>query len=217
MRIGHRPADPADRGFFPRRTGSGYNGPSFVRWPLDFHSFDEHYLTRLASGDAAVEHHFSSYFGELLSLKLRIRVRSPQLAEDIRQETLLRVLQIVRKDGVQHPERFGALVSAVCNNVQMELVRGEMRHEKSESELEAADDNIDLDAPLVNQQRQRQVDTVLKELSLKDRELLRMFFIEERDKAELCSRFAVGEDYLRVLLYRAKLRFRTLYTKRFLN
>jgi len=184
---------------------------------LDFHSFDAHYLTRLASGDAAVEHHFSSYFGELLSLKLRIRVRSPQLAEDIRQETLLRVLQIVRKDGVQHPERFGALVSAVCNNVQMELVRGEMRHEKSESELEAADDNIDLDAPLVNQQRQRQVDTVLKELSQKDRELLRMFFIEERDKAELCSRFAVGEDYLRVLLYRAKLRFRTLYTKRFVN
>jgi len=33
---------------------------SFVRWPLDFHSFDELYLTRLAGGDAAVEHHFSS-------------------------------------------------------------------------------------------------------------------------------------------------------------
>src|SRR6266849_2319353 len=131
---------------------------SFVRWPLDFHSFDKDYLLRLASGDAAVEHHFSSYFGELLSLKLRVRIRSPQLAEDIRQETLLRVLQIVRKDGVQHPERFGALVSAVCNNVQMELIRGEMRHEKSESEFESSDDTIDLDAPLVDQQRRRQVE-----------------------------------------------------------
>ncbi len=206
-----------DWGISRAGPAAGIMALSFVRWPLDFHSFDELYLTRLASGDAAVEHHFSAYFGELLSLKLRVRVRSPQLAEDIRQETLLRVLQIVRREGVLHPERFGALVSAVCNNVQMELVRGEMRHEKSESEFELADDNIDLDAPLVNQQLRRQVDTVLKELPLKDRELLRMFFIEERDKAKLCSRFDVGEDYLRVLLYRAKSRFKTLYNKRFVN
>src|SRR2546422_9267586 len=81
----------------------------------------KNYLRRLASGDAAAECHFSSYFGELLSLKLRVRVRSPQLAEDIRQETLLRVLQIVRKRGVEHPERFGALVSAVWHHVQIEL------------------------------------------------------------------------------------------------
>ncbi len=31
-----------------------------------FHSFDQDYLRRLASGDAVVEHHFSSYFGDLL-------------------------------------------------------------------------------------------------------------------------------------------------------
>src|SRR5262249_26485292 len=105
----------------------------------------------------------------------------------------------------------------VCNNVQMELIRGEARHEHSESEFEAADDTVDLDASLVNQQRRRQVDSVLRELPEKDRELLRMFFLEERDKAELCRRFEVGEDYLRVLLYRAKSRFKSLYPKRFLN
>src|SRR5437879_13545424 len=91
-----------------------------IAW--QFHSFDEDYLRRLASGDAVVEHHFSSYFGDLLLLKLRVRVRSPQLVEDIRQETLMRVLQIVRRKGVDHPERFGAFVSAVCNNVMLELI-----------------------------------------------------------------------------------------------
>jgi len=181
---------------------------------LQFHSFDQEYLRRLAAGDAAVEHHFSSYFGELLSLKLRVRIRSYQLIEDIRQETLLRVLQTVRKKGVEHPERFGAFVSAVCNNVLLELVRGEMRHETSESEFEVADNSIDLDAPLISQQRRRQVDSVLEELAQKDRDLLRMFFLEERDKADLCKRFDVGEDYLRVLLHRAKSRFRSMYNKR---
>lgn len=182
---------------------------------MQFHSFDQEYLRRLASGDAAVQHHFSSYFGELLSLKLRVRIRSHELIEDIRQETLLRVLQIVRKKGVEHPERFGAFVSAVCNNVLLELVRGEMRHEKSESEFEVVDDTVDLDAPLISQQRRRQVESILEELPRKDRDLLRMYFLEERDKADVCKRFDVGEDYLRVLLHRAKSRFRSMYTKKY--
>src|SRR5713226_9183366 len=121
-----------------------------IAW--QFHSFDQDYLQRLASGDTTVGRHFSSYFGDLLLLKLRARIRSPQLIEDIRQETLLRVLRIVRKSGVEHPERFGAFVSGVCNNVIMELVRGEMRYEGPASEFEPADDRVDLEALLVNQE-----------------------------------------------------------------
>jgi RNA polymerase sigma-70 factor (ECF subfamily) len=180
-----------------------------------FHSFDQDYLRRLASGDAAVEHHFSSYFGDLLLLKLRARIRSPQLVEDIRQETLLRVLQIVRKAGVKHAERFGGFVSAVCNNVTLELVRGDRRHGSLAPEFEPADDRVDLELQQVTQQRRQQVRDILEELPKKDRELLRMFFLEEHDKTEICRRFKVGEDYLRVLLHRAKLRFRARHSERF--
>ena len=180
-----------------------------IAW--QFHSFDQDYLRRLASGDAVVEHHFSCYFGDLLLLKLRARIRSSQLIEDIRQETLLRVLRIVRKAGVEYPERFGAFVCGVCSNVMMELFRGETRHEGS-SEFEPSDDRVDLEAPLVNQERRRQVDRILEELPERDRELLRLFFLEERDKSEICKRFNVSEDYLRVLLHRAKLRFRSMHS-----
>src|SRR5215467_15889 len=127
-----------------------------------FHSFDQDYLRQLASRDAAVEHHFSRYFGDLLLVKLRARIRSPQLLEDIRQETLLRVLQIVRGPGVKHPERFGAFVSGVCNNVMMELSRGETRYERSASKLEPADDRVDLELPLVTQQRRQEVGSILQ-------------------------------------------------------
>jgi RNA polymerase sigma-70 factor (ECF subfamily) len=182
---------------------------------LQFHSFDDDYLRRLAEGDAVVEAHFAAYFGKLLSLKLRARIRSPQLIEDIRQETLFRALQILRKKGgVEHPERFGGFINSVCNNVLMEMVRAEQRHDRLEPENDPADETVDLDAPLVNLQRQKQVETVLEELSAKDRDLLRMFFLEERDKSEICKRLQVNEDYFRVLLYRAKSRFRALYVKR---
>jgi len=180
-----------------------------------FHSFDADYLQRLASGDAAIERHFSVYFSDLLQLKLRVRIRSAQLIEDIRQETLLRVLQIVRTRGVDHPERFGAFVSAVCNNVLMEQVRAESRHDHWESEPEVTDETVDLDAPLVTQERRRQVESVLAELPGKDRDLLRGFFLEDRERAQLCQQYGVTEEYLRVLLHRAKTRFRSMYSKRF--
>jgi hypothetical protein len=35
-----------------------------IAW--QFHSFGQDYLRRLASGDAVVEHHFGSYYGDLL-------------------------------------------------------------------------------------------------------------------------------------------------------
>ena len=82
-------------------------------------------------------------------------------------------------------------------------------------EFEPADERVDLDLQLVNQQRRRQVAAMLEELPEKDRELLRMFFLEERDKSEICKRFKVREDYLRVLLHRAKSRFRSMHANRF--
>jgi RNA polymerase sigma-70 factor (ECF subfamily) len=181
---------------------------------LLFQTFDADYIRRLAAGDAFVESHFSAYFGELLTLKLRARLRSPQLMEDIRQETLLRVLKIVRNQGVEHPERFGGLVCAVCNNVLMEMLRSDQRHDQLEPEAEPEDEKVDLDSPLVNEQNRRQVEKVLAELPEKDRQLLRMYFLEERDKRDICKHFGVADDYLRVLLHRAKGRFRAIYVKR---
>ena len=63
---------------------------------MQFQTFDDDYLRRLRDGDSQVEQHFASYFGELILLKLRRRVRTRQLMEDIRQETLCRVLRAAR-------------------------------------------------------------------------------------------------------------------------
>jgi RNA polymerase sigma-70 factor (ECF subfamily) len=183
---------------------------------LTYHTFDQDYVRRLAAGDPIVEDHFSGYFGELLFLKLRVRLRSPQLIDDVRQETLLRVLQTIRnKAGVEFPERLGAFVCAVCNNVMMEFMRSETRHgQMDETSTDPVDERIDLEGPLIAAQRKKQVENILSELSKKDRDLLRMHFLEEKDKGELCRRFNVSEEYLRVLLHRAKSRFRSTYGRR---
>ena len=183
---------------------------------MTFHTFDAEYVQRLTTGDPVAENHFAFYFGELLYLKLRARLRSRQLIEDVRQETLLRVLQTLRrKGGVEHPERFGAFVNAVCNNVLLEFCRSERRHDPLEEQpREPADPHVDLDEPLVDFDRKRQVQAALSELPEKDRNLLRSVFLDETEKSEVCRRYAVDGDYLRVLLHRAKARFRRAYLDR---
>jgi len=172
-------------------------------------SFSREYVERLKNGDAATERHFANYFGQLLRIKLRARLRSAQLIEDFSQETFLRVLTALRKDSLEYPERLGAFVNTVCQNLLFELYRAESR---SPAELpdqrDVPDEHASAESALVTDERKDQVRQVLQHLPAKDRELLYMVFYEEIDKDEICRRFSVEREYLRVLVHRAKARFR---------
>ena len=176
--------------------------------PVQFHKFSEEYVQRLVQRDRPTEEHFAAYFGELLGMKLRGRVRSRDAMEEVRQETFVRVVQTLRTGGLDHPERLGAFVNSVCNNVLFEWYRGEGRYTPMGDEAQdQADSRIDLDAPLINQERRYLVEGVLRKLPRRDQALLRMVFLEETDRAQACERLGVGESYFRVLLHRAKSRF----------
>jgi RNA polymerase sigma-70 factor, ECF subfamily len=180
---------------------------------VEFFSFDESYLQRLRGGDFPTEQHFVDYFGHLLLIKLRSRLRSSQTVDDIRQETFVRVLKAVRTGGVRSAEGLGSFVNSICNNVLQEHYRSSARSVSSQDEtpLDPPDTSIDLEGMLVAKQTREQVRHTLSMLSEKDRRLLRAIFFEEKDKDEICTDFGVDRDYLRVLLHRAKQSFRTLY------
>jgi RNA polymerase sigma-70 factor (ECF subfamily) len=176
---------------------------------LDVNSFDQEYVQRLREGDPETQRHFTRYFGELLNVKLRSRVRSPHLIEEVRQEVFLRVLLIVRRDGVDHPERLGAFVNSVCNNVVLETFRREGRSLPMPETLpERADEAPSPESAMAASQQKWQVLKVLEALPAKDRDLLRLVFLEERDKDDICKTLHVDREYLRVLVHRAKSRFR---------
>ena len=174
---------------------------------MEFHQFSADYVRRLLDGDPFVGDHFSGYFSELIWIKLRARLKSVEMIREIQQETFARVIQALhQKGGLTHPERLGAFVNSVCNNVLLERLRAQSRHPQADLS-DRPDARIDLDAPLVNQERIRLVEMILAELSVRDRELLRMILLDEADRAAACRRFGVDQDYFRVLLHRAKSRF----------
>jgi RNA polymerase sigma-70 factor (ECF subfamily) len=183
---------------------------------VEFHLFDSEYVRKLTNGDPSTESHFSAYFGRFILTKLRSRKVSTEKAEDVRQETLLRVLKALRQgSGISQPERFGAFVNAVCNNVFLEFQHKDSRHPLLDEDApEVADGAMNIDVTLVTEERKRMVAEVLAELPPKDREILRMVFYEEADRNSIARAFKVEPDYLRVLLHRAKSRFQTAFSRR---
>jgi RNA polymerase sigma-70 factor (ECF subfamily) len=178
--------------------------------------FDRAYLDRLAAGDPETERHFTRYFGDLLSIKLRSRLRSPALVEDARQETFLRVMKSLRQPGgIQSPGGFGAFVNTVCNNVLFEMYRSHSRTTPLEDEAGAAlpDLSIDAETKVGLDEDRAQVRSVMETLPLKERQLLQWLFFEECDKDEVCRRLDIDRNYLRVLLHRAKQRFRQEFVR----
>lgn len=182
---------------------------------MEFFSFDEAYLKRLRDRDFPTEQHFVAYFRKLLVIKLRSRLRSSQAVDDIAQETFLRVFKTMQAEGgIRQPERLGAFVNSVCNNVLQEFYRSANHGTPLDDDPpEPVDKVIDLEGLLVTKQTREQVRKVLGLLGEKDRQLLRSIFLEEKEKDEVCREFGVDRDYLRVLLHRAKHSFRAFYEK----
>lgn len=188
-----------------------YPAPQACSW--ERYRFGAEYVSRLASGDRETGNHFTAYFGKLLWDKLRLRLRPAHLIEDARQETLMRVLNTLhKKNGIAVPEALGAFVNSVCNNVVFEMYRAGART----TDIDAARvvERPAVEAALIRQQECAQVRQALNDLPEKEARLLRWLFLEERDKDEICQQLQVSRQYLRVLVHRAKLHFRSAYLKR---
>lgn len=185
--------------------------------------FDHEYVRRLAERDPEAEQDFASYFGDLLYIKLRARLRTPQNIDDVRQEVFLRVLtQLRRKGGMEKPESLGAFVHSVCNNVLLELFRADKRQplaraDDSEGDApprpELVDDAPSPEAGLITQERKDRVRAMVGTLPPREREILTKVFFEERDRAEICRDLGITPENLRVMIHRAKTRFRQAYVR----
>jgi RNA polymerase sigma-70 factor, ECF subfamily len=180
---------------------------------LPRHEFDLEYVQRLIAAEPETERHFTRYFGELLTLKLRSRLRVAARIDDAKQETFVRVLRTLKqKGGLATPERLGAFVNSVCNNVLFELYRSDARTTALDEAYDAHENRPGAEAILMAAEERDKVREALAALPQRERDLLRWLFFEERDKDEICRQMNIDRNYLRVLVYRAKIQFRAQFT-----
>src|SRR5215471_3372616 len=93
--------------------------------------FDESYLRALREHDKEAEDYLISRFFLPVKLKLRSRLRSPELIQDACQETFLRVLTYFRSGKtLNNPASLAGFIHTVSQNVAMELLRSQSRQQQ---------------------------------------------------------------------------------------
>jgi RNA polymerase sigma-70 factor, ECF subfamily len=182
---------------------------------MDFFTFDDDYVRRLREGDRWTVEHFYSYFQELLLIKLRGRLPSKEAIDDVRQEVFARFIRALQSPsgGLRDGRKLGPYVNTICNNVLLEQYRQGKRTEPLVDGHLNITTSEDVITDLISSQEQERVRRVINELPKKDAEILRAIFLEDQPKDEVCRRFGVDRAYLRVLLHRAKEKFRGAWKK----
>jgi RNA polymerase sigma-70 factor (ECF subfamily) len=171
--------------------------------------FDESYLRALKGRDEAAENQLITSLGPRIRTVLRSHMRSWDRTLDAYQETFLRVFTYLRSGKtLDSPSSLPGFVLAVSRNVAFEHLRGYCRHDQFPEDMaEPADTAPGPEADVVTEERKQIVRRVLNELNQRDRDLL-CLLLEDEDPDKLCQDFGVDRAYLRVLVYRARLRFK---------
>jgi RNA polymerase sigma factor (sigma-70 family) len=141
---------------------------------------------------------------------LEIGFASPDL-EDLVQEALTRFL-LARRDQKVYRDAEAAFLNSVCRNVIFEHWRRMSRdnetkitgHEPADARISVADRFLIRDA----------ITRSMALLSDRDQKILQAFYVEEQSKESICSAFGLKDDQFRVVLCRAKERFRAHYHSR---
>jgi len=156
---------------------------------------------------------------EYAQLKTRLRFKvshdvgfaCPDI-DDIVQETLTRFMVAARQDKILNPGAIGAFLNGTCRNVISEYRRRTMReYPMPEVVPEPAAKGIG-DADLL--EVRQAVEHGLSQLSERDARVLRSFYLEDKSKEEIVNEFGMSDENFRVVLCRAKERFRAIYLER---
>lgn len=133
------------------------------------------------------------------------RLADASEAEDVAQETLRRVLEALQEGRVKNPEALPAYVFQTARHVCMERGRSRRRERRGTLRLENEPPRPRRDplSRLVREERRERVRRALSRLDEGDRRLLRLFFYEGADTAEVAERLEITPGAARVRKHRA--------------
>lgn len=129
--------------------------------------------------------------------------------DDIVQESLARFLVAARDQKIQNPECAGAFLHGICRNVVSEYRRSTRR---TDPMPETVPEPPPKSLPEYEILELRQaIAHGLDQLPERDRKVLRAFYLEDKPRSEIMRQTGLSDENFRVVLCRAKDRFRAIY------
>lgn len=126
--------------------------------------------------------------------------RNHHIAEDLTQETFLKAL-------LSLPEEHGnirAWLYMVARNLFFNYRKKASRNVSLEEEMKRSDEEKDLLANMIENERKLQLYQALKKLDMKKREILLLQYFGDLSQKEIAAVLHITPENVRVLAYRAK-------------
>ncbi len=129
--------------------------------------------------------------------------------DDIVQEALMRFMVAAREEKIQNTAALGAFMNGICRNVVSEYRRRNLRDEPMPEVVPEPPGKSIPEAELF--ELRQAIAQGMQQLSERDRRVLRAFYLEEKSKDEILKQTGMTDENFRVVLCRAKERFRAIY------
>jgi len=148
----------------------------------------------------------AEYAGRVYYVALR-KLRSASAAEDVRNETLLRVIQALRAGSLRSPEALPAFVLGIARNVVMEEIRKQGRTD----EIGDRDFAAKAAPGLVDHTVRRAIESTLQRMKPREQDVLRLTYYEDLSKEEISEQLGILPERVRLVKSRALKSFREFY------
>lgn len=173
---------------------------------------------RIAAGETAAEAELVQRYSRGLLYLLRRLGASPDLADDLHQETFRIVLERLRGKGIDDPAGLAAFLRATARNLLIAERRKTARRRTEADDEELARTEYpapsQLSAVLLDEEAET-VRRLISELPTdRDRQILLRFYVAEEEKETICADLGLDSLHFNRVLFRARQRFKEIFRQR---
>jgi len=166
-------------------------------------------IALIRQGDPAGMQALHDGFSDRIFFLALNELRSKADAEDVRNETLVRVMEAVGADRLQTPAALPGFVLATARNIIRESLRKGQRVES----IADQDFRAESHESVVDHTIKRVMETVIGRLKPRERDFLRLYYYDELPKAEISRQLGIDQERVRLIKSRALKSFREIYQR----
>lgn len=174
-------------------------------------------VERIRSGDTEGMEDLYRQFYRGVRFYLYRQLGSQDL-EDKVHDTFLIVVQAIRKGDLREPDRLMGFVRTIVRRQVAAHIDRAVQGRRDRVDLEFGAGVLDVrgnpEVNAIGRQREQIVESVLRGISPRDREILTRFYLMEQTQEQICLSMNLSETQFRLLKSRAKARFGELGRKR---
>ena len=174
-------------------------------------------LSKIQLGCRESEQKLVKEFWRGLYFILVKQTKDPDLSADLAQDTFFVVLKKARQGEITSPEALPAFIRQVGINLLIAHSRKEKRQATdSNMEIQIPDESPSHYRQLASSQALNLIKQLISELKVdRDKEILQMYYIEEKTKQEICKSLKLEAKHFDRVLHRARARLKQLIDHRY--